>query len=87
MPYLLIRHKVSDFSKWKPAYDAHQPARQEAGLTEKYVLRTIDDPSEVVLFFEVKDVEKAKEFAASPGLREAMQKAGVFDKPDSYFLS
>jgi hypothetical protein len=56
-------------------------------LTEKYVLRTIDDPSEVVLFFEVKDVEKAKEFAASPGLREAMQKAGVVDKPDSYFLS
>lgn len=87
MPYLLIRHKVSDFSKWKASYDSHQPARQEAGLTEKYVLRTIDDPSEVVLFFEVKDIEKAKEFGASPGLREAMQKAGVVDKPDSYFLS
>jgi hypothetical protein len=26
MPYLLVRHKVSDFSKWKPAYDAHLPA-------------------------------------------------------------
>jgi len=23
MPYLLVRHKVADFSKWKPAYDAH----------------------------------------------------------------
>jgi hypothetical protein len=23
MQYLLVRHKVADFSKWKPAYDAH----------------------------------------------------------------
>ena len=35
MPYVLVRHKVADFSKWKPAYDAHLPARKEADLREK----------------------------------------------------
>ena len=86
MPYVLVRHKVSDFSKWKPAYDAHLPARQKAGLNEEHLLRNTDDPNEVVLLFEAKDIQKAKEFASSADLREAMQSAGVVDKPDIYFL-
>ena len=49
MPYLLVRHKVADFSKWKPVYDSHLPARQKAGLKEVHLLRNIDDPNEVVL--------------------------------------
>ena len=86
MPYVLVRHKVADFSKWKPAYDAHLPARQKAGLKEEHLLRNTDDRNEVILLFEAADVQKAKEFGASSDLREAMQKAGVIDKPDIYFL-
>jgi hypothetical protein len=86
MPYLLVRHKVSDFSKWKSAYDKHSPARKEGGLREEHLLRNLDDPNEVILLFEVKDLEKAREFSASANLREAMQDAGVVDKPDLYFL-
>jgi hypothetical protein len=40
----------------------------------------------VFLLFEADDIQKAKEFAASPDLRETMQEAGVIDKPDIYFL-
>ena len=86
MPHLLVRHKVSDFSKWKPAYDAHLPARKEAGLKEEHLLRNVDDPNEVILLFEIEELEKAKEFGASARLREAMRDAGVVDKPDIYFL-
>ena len=86
MNYLLVRHKVADFSKWKEAYDAHSPARQKAGLTEKHLLRNTDNQNEVILLFEAKDLPKAKEFAASADLREAMQGAGVVDKPDIYYL-
>jgi hypothetical protein len=86
MAHILVRHKVSDYSKWKSAYDTHSPARQEAGLKEERLLRNVDDPSEVILLFEVKDLEKGRQFAASAGLREAMQDAGVVDKPDIYFL-
>ena len=35
MNYLLIRHKVKDFKKWKAAYDAHGPARERAALKER----------------------------------------------------
>jgi hypothetical protein len=86
MPYLLARHKVADFSKWKPAYDSHLSARQKAGLKEEHLMRNTENPNEVIVLFEAEDLKRAKEFAASSDLREAMQKAGVVDKPDIYFL-
>ena len=58
----------------------HRPGR-------KRLLRNIDDPNEVILLFEAEDIEKAREFANSSDLRETMQKVGVIDKPDIYFLS
>ena len=86
MAFLLIRHKVRDFKTWKTGYDAHQPKRTEAGLTEKYLLRSSDDANEVVILFEAPDLNRAKAFAASADLRDKMQEVGVVDKPDIYFL-
>ena len=84
--YLLIRHNCRSFAEWKPAYDAHLASRQAAGLTQKYVLQSTQDPTEVVILFEVADPGKAKAMSESADLREAMQKAGVVGKPDMYFL-
>jgi len=84
---MLVRSKVRDFTTWKPAYDAHKPVRDAAGLTEKYLLRNADDANEIVLLFEAQDLDRAKAFAASADLRERMQESGVVDKPDIYFLN
>ena len=86
MVHMLVRHKVSDFAKWKPIYDAHLSARQKAGLKEEHLFRNADDRNEVLLLFLVEDVDKAKAFTASDDLRQAMENAGVSDKPDVYFL-
>ena len=72
MPYVLVRHKVADFAKWKPGYDSHLPARQKAGLKEEHLLRNADNPNEVILLFEADDLQKAKEFAAAADLGEKM---------------
>ena len=85
--FMLIRHKVRDFNTWKAGFDAHQPARTAAGLTEKYLLRSADDPNEVVGLFEAQDLDRARAFASSADLREKMQAVGVVDKPDIYFLN
>ena len=84
--YLLIRHKVSDFAKWKPVYDGHLSARQKAGLKEEHLFRNADDPNEVLLLFSVEDFDKAKAFITSDDVRQTMERAGVSDKPDIYFL-
>lgn len=84
--FLLIRHKVRDYPLWKRGYDAHQSKRAEAGLTEKQLLRSENDDSEVVILFEAKDLGRARSFTDSADLKETMQKLGVTDKPDIYFL-
>jgi hypothetical protein len=87
MVHVLVRHKVQDFDKWKPAYDAHQQARAAAGLQELHLWHNIDDPNEIVLLFEAADVEEAKAFARSSDLKERMRDAGVMGAPDIFFLS
>ena len=87
MRYLLVRHKVAEFDRWKSGYDAHLPSRQKAGLKEEHLLRNIDEPSEVLILFEVEDLQKAREFVDSADLRQVMEKAGVIDKPDIYHLA
>ena len=87
MNYGLVRRKVADFSKWKAVYDSNEPTRQKAGVKEKYVLRSVDDPNQVFTLFELEDVQKAREFFESATLRTGMQQAGTVDKPDFYLLS
>jgi hypothetical protein len=41
---------------------------------------------EIVVVFDTEDTKKAKDFAASADLKEAMTKAGVLDTPTIYFL-
>ena len=84
--FMIVRHSVQDYSKFKPGYDAHESIRTAAGLTEKHVLQDADDPNMVTVILEVEDLKRAKEFARSDDLREAMQKVGVLGKPDIYFL-
>lgn len=85
--YVLVRHKVKDFTSWKRVYDAHLPKRSEAGLTEKFLFRGTDTQNEVIILFETHDLVRAKKFTESTDLRDMMEKAGVIEKPDIYFLN
>ncbi len=86
MPYLLIRHRVENYETWKPVFDNHDATRGENGGKGGYLFRTAEDPNEIVLLLECEDLKKARRFALSEDLREAMQRAGVADRPDIYFL-
>ena len=66
MTHLLVRHNVADFAKWKPLYDAHLTARQNAGLQEKNLLRSVANPNEVVLLFEAEDFKRAQALEHKP---------------------
>ncbi len=84
--YMIVRSKVQNYSEWKPGYDAHEPSRAAAGLTEKHLLQDADDANMVTLIFEAEDLKRAEDFSQSDDLREAMQRVGVVGKPDTYFL-
>ena len=78
---LVVQHKVADFAKWKPGYLAHDSMRTAYGLAQFRLGRGLDDSNMVFVINKMSDVPKAKEFAASPGLKDAMQKAGVISQP------
>jgi heme-degrading monooxygenase HmoA len=87
MPYVLVRHKVEDWAKWKPLYDQHGATRKASGCQGTQVFRNDENPNEVIVLLEWDDLGKARQFAASEDLRETMQRAGVVDRPDIYFLN
>lgn len=86
MPYVLIRHKVEDYARWRPVYDENDPPRDKYGLKKGKLLRNTDDPQELVLIFEIEDEERAREFLGLKELRQTMKRSGVIDEPSVYFL-
>ena len=82
----MIRSRVVDYAKWRSVYDAHQPARDEAGLTNCMVRPTVENPNEVFVVCVFADLAKAKAFTTSKSLADAMRKAGVVGKPEFFFL-
>lgn len=86
MVYILIRHKVKDFEKWKPIFDRHSTIRKAGGSKGGRIFRNIDDPSETFIIFKWDTIENAQKFAKSEDLKNRMKEAGVTEKPDIYFV-
>ena len=86
MPYVLVRHKVEDYTTWKPMFDEGEQGRRALGSKGGYVFHNADDANEVFILMEVTDLEQARQAAHSEGMRQSMQRAGVVDQPDLYFL-
>ncbi len=82
---MLIKQKVANFAKWFPGYEVHDSARAASGLHNFVVGRGINDSNMVLVALHVDDTTKAKHFAMSPGLMEAMKKAGVIGKPSFFY--
>jgi hypothetical protein len=81
----IIIHKVANYAKWKPGYDADDSARLANGLHNYVIGRGMDDSNMVVVILKMDDLDKAKAMSTSPGLKAAMQKAGVIGKPTISF--
>ncbi len=86
MVYLMFRVKVKDYEKWKTVFDEHATTRKASGSKGGRLFRIADKPNEPVILFEWDSIEKARKFANSEDLHKTMQRAGVSDKPDVYFL-
>lgn len=86
MAYMIIRHKVADYATWKPVFDEHSAARAAGGSRGGQLYRSASNPNELIAIFEWDSLDNARQFAQSPNLRDTMQRAGVIDAPDVYFV-
>jgi heme-degrading monooxygenase HmoA len=77
MPYVLERHKVQDYDKWKAVFDADTANREASGSRGAQIFRSADDPTEVVVLFEWDSLQRARERIQSTALRQKFHEAGV----------
>ena len=84
---MVVKHKVSNYAKFKAAYDAHDSARLANGIHSYVIGRGLQDSNMIMVALKVDDTTKAKAFGNDPGLKKAMQKGGVTGAPTFAFVT
>ena len=88
MVYLYIRHRVSDYPRWREGFDTHIAARQAGGATgTDLVLRDAEDPNVITVILGWNELDQARSFAHSASLKDAAQLAGVIELTEMRFLT
>lgn len=78
---LLVTQHVTDYDKWKMAFDDHVAARIAASCLGHHINRGMDDPNHVFVYCPATDANKVKAFLESADLQEVMDGAGVEGEP------
>ncbi len=84
---VVVKHKVSNYAKFKASYDAHDSARLANGIHSYVIGRGLQDSNMILVALKVDDMAKAKAFSKDPGLKKAMQKGGVTGPPAFAFVT
>jgi heme-degrading monooxygenase HmoA len=82
MVYLLVRHTVQDYAKWKAVFDEHGKTRKAGGSTEAILYQNVGNPNELVVLTRWATAEAAAKFGSSEDLKATMARAGVMGMPE-----
>ncbi|WP_406657301.1 hypothetical protein V7O62_01730 [Methanolobus sp. ZRKC2] len=89
MVYMLVKHKVNDFSKWKQEFDDYGSIRKKTGSKGGMFFRTLDDPDKVVILFDWDNPENARKLIESKELKEKnkeLVESGIISYPEIFLL-
>ena len=86
MVWVLVRHRIEDYDKWRPLFNGEGSLLRNATAKEGYVFRNLSDSHELLVFVAWETEEEARAFMEAEELRQVMKDAGVTDKPDIYYL-
>jgi quinol monooxygenase YgiN len=81
MVMVSVLHEVKDYDEWKVGFDGHDAARRANGCTGYRVLRSENNPNNVLVVTEWPAAANAHAFAEDPALPEVMEKAGIIGAP------
>jgi len=87
MASMLVQHQVKDFAAWKNVYDSVADLRASNGELSEQIYRDANDPNKLTVVFKWDSLTNAQNYANSPELKAAMEKAGVEGPPDIHFLN
>jgi len=85
MPYVMIRHKVANYAKWKREVKAFAAFRKTSGEKSFYVCRGSKSSNDLLVWCAWDAAARMQKFIKSAELRKAMAAAGVIGKPEVSF--
>ena len=65
MPTLHVEHQISDYERWKQAFDRDPVDRAGSGVRAHRIQRPLDDPSYIVVDLDFDSAEAAQRFQSS----------------------
>ena len=81
MATMVIQHTVADYNSWRAVYDEAEALRAQHGFVGERILRGSGDVNSLLVVQDFDSLSGAQSFAADPGLRDAMERAGVTSEP------
>lgn len=84
---MTVRAKVANYAKWKTSFESNDSIRLASGLHKYVIARGTEDSNMLLVAMRMDDVDKAKQFASSPGLKERMKKGGIIGPPTIDFVT
>jgi glutathione S-transferase len=85
MATMIVKMRVANFERWKADFETMNGARAAHGWVSHRIVRDGTDPNIVTVISRVRDLDSAKQYGQSAGLREAMQRSGVQGPPEVSF--
>lgn len=86
MPFVLVRIRVADYTRWKRVREEHVTKRTELGSRGTRIFRNAETPDEVVCLTEWRTFEKAREFMSWGDPEEIRTRSGVLGSADVLYL-
>jgi len=87
VPGIIVSHTVANFDAWLAGYKAAAAVQKQGGIIGEAANQSLDDPNTAVVYHQAESHDTLKAFVANPGLKEAMQKAGVTSAPQVTFVT
>lgn len=87
MVYILVRHKIKDYKKFRKVFFGNFKKVKNNGSQGGFIFRNKDNRNEVFVLVKWKSIESFKKFAASPKIpKDTMKKATLIGKPEGWLF-
>jgi hypothetical protein len=87
MALMVSYTQVNNFDTWQPGFHAAEALRNQSGISNPRIFRSVKDGNDVVILFDVRDADEARTFLTSDRAREAMKNIGVVSGPRLTFFT
>jgi hypothetical protein len=85
---MLVKQRVANVERWNTVFRNREldAIRRRHGLVVTGTYLDADDPSIVIVVMDMENLSTARQFAASPELATARERAGAMGSPDGVWF-